>query len=662
MKLKEAFSKWMKLNGHKENTINQYCRALENFVKQLDFDNKNNIPENLFQCIHANQFKIYREEIESVPNFKSIDESNGNGAFKASLKKYEKFLTENESMSNFKHLLEYFVAHLDYCNSGYKETSIGYEKYIKELKESNSFKQSGQGHNGENIQKQIQRWEKYFGNTICINIQPNFGDYKSSKCYLNWKETDKNIKAVWNNNSITALLIVDNATNNAIEIQSKSLEELGLFDSKEPNQELELFFKNYRNLLNSGENTMSGKNENLEKYITQLEKSHNIILTGAPGTGKTTLAKQIAAAMGAKDEIGFVQFHPSYDYTDFVEGLRPKQNGKDIGFERRDGVFKAFCKKALENLLASRKTIEILKSEKTLNERINNFIDDSIDMNKEFSLVNGGNFTIVRNIENKFTINNPSNKEPELEISKKDIYEILEKQIELHDVKDVRLIHSAKARQQQDSYIFVICKKIIDSNISTEIEVQKKVEERKYIFIIDEINRGEMSKIFGELFFSIEPSYRGTKGIVKTQYQNLITEEDEYFKGFFVPENVFIIGTMNDIDRSVESMDFAMRRRFTWMEVTAKDSAENMDLPDESKKRLEKLNEVIEKIEGLNSSYHIGGSYFLNLQDGNYELLWKYHIYPLLHEYLRGNPDAEKWEKDLEAAYNLKTTENKVEQ
>ncbi|MCR5361614.1 MAG: AAA family ATPase [Bacteroidales bacterium] len=180
---------------------------------------------------------------------------------------------------------------------------------------------------------------------------------------------------------------------------------------------------------------------------------------------------------------------------------------------------------------------------------------------------------------------------------------------------------------------------------------------RPFVFIIDEINRGEISKIFGELFFSIDPGYRGEKGRVQTQYQNLVEDGDIFKKGFFVPENVYIIGTMNDIDRSVESMDFAFRRRFAFKEIKADKNVgmlDNLAQKEEAIERMKSLNAAIEKVEGLSSAYHIGASYFLKLKDydGDFDKLWEYHLEGLLREYLRGMTDVDAKIEALHKAYD----------
>ena len=180
---------------------------------------------------------------------------------------------------------------------------------------------------------------------------------------------------------------------------------------------------------------------------------------------------------------------------------------------------------------------------------------------------------------------------------------------------------------------------------------------------------------------------------MKTQYQNLVEEDDVFYDGFYVPENVYIIGTMNDIDRSVESMDFAFRRRFAFNEVSAKESQQMLDSDsawgiDENgksrkpssevisdiKKRMDALNDAIcpdkkdsnkKGIEGLSSAYHIGASYFLKLAnymeesaDIAYKKIWDNHLKGLLSEYLRGMPDAEEKLDALGEAFGIKTLDS----
>lgn len=367
----------------------------------------------------------------------------------------------------------------------------------------------------------------------------------------------------------------------------------------------------------------------MDKYINLLKNNHNLILTGAPGTGKTYLAKQIAEAMGCtENEIGFVQFHPSYDYTDFVEGLRPLQDESGaVGFERKDGVFKEFCEKALRNQNGNQ---EIFNFDNAYNLFVNDIIknDNSIEIETP---VREEKFNVSVNRNNGNLVVIPQTKAAtSMSISKN----MLQKYMESGKIANWKPCITAVA-----SYVELNYGEMIFGKAPEKIS--------NFVFIIDEINRGEISKIFGELFFSIDPGYRGVSGKVKTQYQNLIKENDEFYDGFYVPENVYIIGTMNDIDRSVESMDFAFRRRFAFVEVKASENTgmlNGMEWKDEAIERMNSLNDEIEKIDGLSSAYHIGASYFLKLENynGDFEQLWKYHLEGLLREYLRGTQDVDK--------------------
>jgi 5-methylcytosine-specific restriction endonuclease McrBC GTP-binding regulatory subunit McrB len=401
----------------------------------------------------------------------------------------------------------------------------------------------------------------------------------------------------------------------------------------------------------------------IKPYLDLLEANKNLILTGAPGTGKTYLAKKIAEKIGEHE---FVQFHPSYDYTDFVEGLRPvKKQGNDLGFELRDGVFKEFCKKAIENLNNSSKTEEELKKEDIAHKNISEFLDLCIEEGVELELSTGNKFTIIAYNESVIKVNVPNNLiTSNLIVPISELYSLVISQEKLEKVKDVRTFFNRSHNRQSDSYIFTIYNdKRLNKEFKTGTEVTR-VERKKYVIIIDEINRAEISKVFGELFFSIDPGYRGEKGRVKTQYANLQDPNDVFYDGFYVPKNVYIIGTMNDIDRSVESMDFAMRRRFAWKEVTAEErmsmwDGQIDDWKEEATNRLKALNGKIQEIHGLNSAYHIGPAYFLKLEKYKHEKdpfehLWNNHLNGVIFEYLRGIPNSTEILKSLKSIYDLK--------
>ena len=391
------------------------------------------------------------------------------------------------------------------------------------------------------------------------------------------------------------------------------------------------------------------KTSKYQAYIDLLKQTHNLVLTGAPGTGKTHMTREIAKEMGA--ESMFVQFHPSYDYTDFVEGLRPIDNGEGhIVFERKDGVFKEFCRKAVQNLIDSSKSVEELSDETHWKMLLEEFVNDAIDNATTFKTVNGSEFVITGMTESYVSILNERNaKASILNVSIHEILTLLFNEITLEYVRDIRKYFGRMFGTQADSYTFVIVKQIREKHQSASAnKVNQKhssrIQERDYVFIIDEINRGEASKIFGELFYAIDPGYRDDKdNPVQTQYQNLIPTSDVFAKGFYVPRNVYILATMNDTDRSVESMDFAMRRRFTWKEIKPECTEDMLDnlgqsLADSAKETMHRLNNEIAATDGLGAAYSVGPAYFMKIKDlkGDFSALWNMNIEPLLREYLRG--------------------------
>ncbi|MCW3105708.1 MAG: GTPase subunit of restriction endonuclease [Segetibacter sp.] len=316
-----------------------------------------------------------------------------------------------------------------------------------------------------------------------------------------------------------------------------------------------------------------------------------VVKYGSPGTGKTYTAKQNTQLLFEiwKDEfahnedfdfnnyIETVQFHPSYTYEDFMEGLRPKLDDKNQAqLVLQNGIFKEFCKKAGKwECDIAQLTKEGLKGFKDLT------IEDAAAIKQD---LNGEHWKYIFDIEDK-------------------------------------------------------SKKIADAV-------------PPYFFIIDEINRAELSRVFGELMYCLE--YRGIKGAIKTQYANLNNNETGMIKigidyQFFIPQNVFLIGTMNTIDRSVESFDFALRRRFRWEEVMPDTTLLYYHLMKHNPKwkklaeNLKDLNSEIQKEPLLGRDFQIGHAYLWDLHYSK-ELtiaearnaVWEDSIAPLLQEYLRG--------------------------
>ena len=290
----------------------------------------------------------------------------------------------------------------------------------------------------------------------------------------------------------------------------------------------------------------------IDRIDKLLKNAYQVILTGAPGTGKTFTAKQLAQKWISEtngslaENFCQVQFHPGYDYADFIIGLKPELVNGKVTFKWKDGLFKAFADNA----------------------------------------------------------------------------------------KKVR---------------------------ETDGENSKP-----YIFLIDEINRADLSRVFGEVFSLLEEDYRYPKnetGIILPDGSS-----------FVLPDNLYIIATMNDIDRSVESMDFALRRRFSFLEVKAEDSVciieNNTKISEENKSKLKQvmveLNKYIgSKNELLDNRYHLdlgdeyalGGAYFVHFskyadEEQPQEMLWDNHLQIILNEYLRGHRDRHAILKSLKNVFD----------
>ena len=524
----------------------------------------------------------------------------------------------------------------------------------------------------------------------------------------------------------------------ALDSQNRAFieKELGLKIKKEPNYKEYIqilsqvkdymskntaLCKNYAELSllawEKSNNENNGTMKDFEEYVTLLKKNHNIVFTGAPGTGKTYLARQIAnfKVLGKtdiktlsdtekaiiKERVGFVQFHPSYDYTDFVEGLRPITDDKgNVGFERINGIFKEFCKRAI--IKGNKDTVfsELLNNNPTVwkvslegsgdNPTRTDCMDngyirigwpgygDVEDFSEMDNFADGGS-AILKAFQNTMKIGDIvlscySNTEIDAIGIISGEYEYKEdggnypryrkvKWLIKGMRENILSINGGRKMTLSTIYKMTVSPTEILKLVEKYSSKEQKNEKLPFIFIIDEINRGEISKIFGELFFSIDPGYRGEKGKVKTQYQNMVSEGDVFADDFYVPENVYIIGTMNDIDRSVESMDFAMRRRFTWIEISAESQKDMLnslgEYAQDAKDRMKKLNNVIENTPELGKAYEIGPAYFLKLENHDYRFdsLWDMNIEPLLREYLRGYRNGKDIIEKCKNAYDLKNKE-----
>ncbi len=535
----------------------------------------------------------------------------------------------------FKYLLEYFVAHLEYAENGMSDT-IGFNRYLKDIVDTSNFKISGYGWKGQQIQLQVAAWEDFHCGKICINVDAR--GHQTKSCYLNWKGTGINITPFWNEDHIHDLQILIYTEEDGgrwDSICSYPLASLSLFDERKTvNASLKQLFKEYCAYKEAYNEQITKKgmvNQDTLRAARLLENSGQIILQGAPGCGKTYITTELAVYLcdgevpSTREElkkrykelqkegrVEFTTFHQSLDYEEFVEGLKPDTdslNDKEMRFVVKSGIFKRICQ------AASATTTSNLK------EAYNSFAEDVVNYDDiyKINMPNGSMFGV--------TINGKGN-------------------LSLYTGKDFKL-NGTLTYENIEKFFYgadlgywkCYFKGIIDVlKKDYKLAAENKDANKPYVLVIDEINRANVSKVLGELITLLEKNKR-------------LGEEDEFTvtlpysgENFGVPDNLYIIGTMNTADRSLGYIDYAVRRRFAFMTIEAKSDVirefynGNGEL---MKKELLLFTSVSDLIkDNLNPDFDlndimVGHSYFLAKSDDDFELNLEYKIRPLLEEYLR---------------------------
>lgn len=437
-------------------------------------------------------------------------------------------------------------------------------------------------------------------------------------------------KAFWNGfSNISEVLKHQQSIFNAIEKELNRTQISGFLRNNKKELEKMAFDADFRKEVLDQLKTITITDEPMKNTDKTPATPLNQILFGAPGTGKTYHTKKMAVEIinGKKErdrkeinkeyeelieagQIVFTTFHQSLSYEDFIEGIKPETIDGNVTYEVKDGIFKSICKNAFSKEITS-DNFEVVY-QKLLDE-IDNSVDNKLVLE---TLVHAKEFTIYKNSKNNIRFHSNTEKANEA---------VIKKEVLKHYLKTGEALDWAPYTKSVANYI-------IEKYNYIQNEV---IETKNHVLIIDEINRGNVSAIFGELITLLEEDKR--KGNpehteVKLPYSG---------NNFSVPNNVYIIGTMNTADRSVEALDTALRRRFSFVEMQPDpeilsdekyEKYKDVDL----KELLKTINKRIEVL--IDKDHQIGHSYFIGIQGlEDLKRTFKDKIIPLLEEYFYGD-------------------------
>lgn len=385
------------------------------------------------------------------------------------------------------------------------------------------------------------------------------------------------------------------------------------------------------------ENKMNTESK-IQKYIDLLHYKHQIILQGPPGTGKTREAKRIARellGLGENDSLEgceqfkLIQFHPSYSYEDFVRGIvaKPNEEGDGIVYTAENKILGAFAKEAFNNWNKAQQNTQTLK-EQDIFEAFIEHIKEELAQSEDYKYPLTDSIYIFNADDKQFKYkgDNWEVHSRGLNMNYAEIKRIIDSGI--RDRQGVtKLTNIGGQARQHASYFIRIVEKYYEFKESYNPNITDKIPLMPYVLIIDEINRANLSAVLGELIYALE--YRGEA------VQSMYAIDDD--NTFILPANLYIIGTMNTADRSVGHIDYAIRRRFAFVDILPKDLTN--ELGDNFAEKL--YGEVSKLFEGNTLSpefrkeeVQLGHSYFITEQTP-IAIRWEYEIKPILLEYIK---------------------------
>jgi len=454
---------------------------------------------------------------------------------------------------------------------------------------------------------------------------------------------DKQLKEIVNKNNFEWFKWwtkgAKNQKNKSLRLKQNSIKQIN--DPEEFRQLIEDKHKIFNDIL-----VRIAQQGKFNKDNSQMLNIKNIILYGSPGVGKTHNTNKLIRLIengksdkeifetiksnessdsvelsDIKERVQFVTFHQSFGYEDFIEGFRPNEEGH---IKLTKGIFREICEEAQKNLEDSQKEESIISQEKIFEEIFELFkenIQDELDKKGKF-VINDTAYII--NIEEDAFRYQGDNWGNTQRMKYADI-ELLYK-LNISERKEIKTVEGISGlAKQHATYFSYLMKKFFDFAQKQNIQVEevKKVERKNYYIVIDEINRANISKVFGELITLIEEDKRDTLEVTLPYSK----------QSFKIPSNLYIIGTMNSTDKSIALIDIALRRRFTFLKM--KPHANLIDYQP-AKEIFEKLNKRIKQ--DLGEDYQIGHSYFMKIvNEDDLAFVLEYKIIPLLEEYYYGD-------------------------